>query len=55
MLANAGFRKIGTAAYEGRFPTSTDAFAAVQDGMDYLDALPAGYEIDHLWVYLDRT
>lgn len=55
VLSGAGFRKIGTAAYEGRFPTPADAFAAVQDGMAFLEALPPGYEIDHLWVYLDRT
>lgn len=52
---NVGFRKIGTAAYEGNFPTSSDAMFAVNEVVKFLDSLPPGFDIDHLWVYVDRN
>ena len=55
VLTNAGFVKIGTAAYEGHFPTSTDAMDALADCIDFLDNLPPMFEVDHLWIYLDRN
>ena len=50
-----GLAKIGTAAYEGNYPTSADAMFAVGQVMNYLDNLPPGFEVDHLWVYIDRN
>ena len=53
-LESAGFTKIGTGAYEGEFPTTRDALGALRVATDFLDSLPAGFNVDHLWTYLDE-
>lgn len=53
VLESVGFEKIGTAAYEGHFQSGQEALAALEAGINFLYNLPAGYELDHLWTYVD--
>jgi hypothetical protein len=53
LLTQFGFSRIGTGAYEGELPSDAAAYAALHAALDFLEALPAGFSLDHLWVYVD--
>lgn len=52
-LEAVGFIRIGTGCYEGEFDTDEEALEATMVGIDFLARLPAGFRVDHMWVYLD--
>jgi len=54
-LEYVGFARIGTGSYEGDFATYEDALAGLQAGIDFLANLPAGFRLDHLWIYVDTS
>jgi len=53
-LQNVGFARIGTGAYEGYFPSKREAIDALRVALDFLDAMPPRFDIDHLWTYVDE-
>lgn len=55
VLKKAGFKSIGTGAYEGDMPDPKDLRKVIRSALDHLDAMPSEFRVDHLWIYADNN
>ncbi|WP_252974239.1 hypothetical protein [Janibacter melonis] len=54
ILERNGLRRIGTGAYEGSM-SMAGAYAVLGLALEFFKGLPEGFELDHLWTYVDQT
>lgn len=54
LLEKRGFALTGTATREAVLPNVSDAYDAVREVLDFVEAEQVKFPLDHLWLYISK-